>query len=53
MLLQGMAVVEDGSMGAVTSPVLEDRIGGQTVLENANKLCDLVERTRKSSCWGG
>lgn len=53
MLLQGMAVVGDGSTGAVVSPALEDRIGRQTVLENANKLCDLVERTRKSSCWGG
>jgi multimeric flavodoxin WrbA len=53
MLLQGMAVVGDGSTGAVVSPALEDRIGRQTALENANKLCDLVERTRKSSCWGG
>ena len=34
-------------------PAHEDRIGRKTVVASANKLCDLLEKIKRSSCWGG
>ncbi|HSD58202.1 MAG TPA: flavodoxin family protein [Methanotrichaceae archaeon] len=56
MHIHGMIVVGDNSHfgGIAVRPASEDRIGRKTVLESANKLCDLLERTaKKGSCWGG
>ncbi len=55
MHIHGMIVVGDNSHfgGIAVRPASEDRIGRNTVLASANKLCDLLERTkRKESCWG-
>jgi len=56
MHIQGMIVVGDSSHfgGIAVRPASEDRIGRNTVLASANKLCDLLERTAKrGNCWGG
>ncbi len=56
MHIQGMIVVGDSSHfgGIAVRPASEDRIGRNTVLASANKLCDLLERTaKKGSCWAG
>ncbi len=56
MHIQGMIVVGDSSHfgGIAVRPASEDRIGRNTVIASANKLCDLLERTKKrGSCWGG
>lgn len=56
MHIHGMIVVGDNSHfgGIAVRPASEDRIGRNTVVASANKLCDLLERTKKrGSCWGG
>ncbi|MEO0248739.1 MAG: flavodoxin family protein [candidate division WOR-3 bacterium] len=56
MHIHGMIVVGDNSHfgGIAVRPASEDRIGRNTVLASANKLCDLLERTKKrESCWAG
>jgi multimeric flavodoxin WrbA len=55
MHIQGMIVVGDGRHfgGIAVRPATEDRIGRMTVIASANKLCDLLERFKRSSCWGG
>ncbi len=56
MHIQGIIVVGDSSHfgGIAVRPASEDRIGRKTVLESANKLCNLLERTEKKlSCWAG
>jgi multimeric flavodoxin WrbA len=55
MHIQGMVVVGDDKHfgGIAVRPAAEDRIGKTTVIASANKLCDLLERFKKSSCWGG
>ena len=55
MHIQGMIVVGDDKHfgGIAVRPAAEDRIGRTTVIASANKLCDLLERIKKSSCWGG
>jgi len=55
MHIQGMIVVGDDKHfgGIAVRPAAEDRIGRMTVVASANKLCDLLERIKKSSCWGG
>jgi multimeric flavodoxin WrbA len=56
MHIQGMIVVGDDSHfgGIAVRPAAEDRIGRKTVVSSANKLCDLLERTKKpESCWKG
>jgi len=56
MHMQGIIVVGDNSHfgGIAVRPAYEDRIGRKTVVASANKLCDLLEKTRKEgSCWGG
>lgn len=55
MHIQGMIVVGDDRHfgGIVVRPAAEDRIGRTTVIASANKLCDLLERIRRGSCWGG
>ena len=55
MHIQGMIVVGDDKHfgGIAVRPAAEDRIGRTTVVASANKLCDLLERIKKSSCWGG
>lgn len=56
MHIHGMIVVGDNSHfgGIAVRPASEDRIGRNTVVASANKLCDLLERTgHRGSCWGG
>lgn len=56
MHIQGIIVVGDSSHfgGIAVRPASEDRIGRNTVIASANKLCDLLERTKKhGSCWCG
>jgi multimeric flavodoxin WrbA len=55
MHIQGMIVVGDDKHfgGIAVRPAAEDRIGRTTVIGSANKLCDLLERIRRSCCWGG
>lgn len=56
MHIQGIIVVGDSSHfgGIAVRPASEDRIGRNTVVASANKLCDLLERTKKpGGCWGG
>jgi len=56
MHIHGMIVVGDDSHfgGIAVRPAAEDRIGRKTVVSSANKLCDLLERTKKpESCWRG
>jgi multimeric flavodoxin WrbA len=55
MHMHGMIVVGDDSHfgGIAVRPAHEDRIGRKTVVASANKLCDLLESIKKSSCWGG
>jgi len=56
MHIHGMIVVGDDSHfgGIAVRPAAEDRIGRKTVVSSANKLCNLLERTKKpESCWGG
>lgn len=55
MHMHGMIVVGDDSHfgGIAVRPAHEDRIGRKTVVASANKLCDLLEKIKKSSCWGG
>ncbi len=55
MHIHGMIVVGDDAHfgGIAVRPAAEDRIGRKTVVASANKLCDLLERTEKKSCWGG
>lgn len=56
MHIQGIIVAGDNSHfgGIAVRPASEDRIGRNTVLSSANKLCDLLERmAKKGSCWGG
>lgn len=56
MHIQGMIVVGDSSHfgGIAVRPASEDRVGRNTVLASANKLCDLLERTaKKGGCWAG
>jgi multimeric flavodoxin WrbA len=56
MHIQGLIVVGDSNHfgGIAVRPASEDRIGKNTVLASANKLCDLLERTeKKGSCWAG
>ncbi len=56
MHIQGMIVVGDSSHfgGIAVRPASEDRVGKNTVLASANKLCDLLERTaKKGGCWSG
>jgi multimeric flavodoxin WrbA len=55
MHIHGMIVVGDDAHfgGIAVRPAAEDRIGRKTVVASANKLCDLLEKTEKKSCWGG
>ncbi len=55
MHIQGMIVVGDDRHfgGIAVRPAAEDRIGRTTVIGSANKLCDLLEKIKRSSCWGG
>jgi multimeric flavodoxin WrbA len=56
MHIHGMIIVGDNAHfgGIAVRPADEDRIGRKTVVASANKLCDLLERTkRQESCWGG
>lgn len=55
MHIQGMIVVGDDKHfgGIAVRPAAEDRIGRTTVIGSANKLCDLLEKIKRSSCWGG
>jgi multimeric flavodoxin WrbA len=55
MHIQGMIVVGDDKHfgGIAVRPAAEDRIGRTTVIASANKLCDLLDRIKKGSCWGG
>lgn len=56
MHIHGMIVVGDDSHfgGIAVRPAAEDRIGRKTVVSSVNKLCNLLERTKKpESCWGG
>lgn len=55
MHIHGMIVVGDDAHfgGIAVRPAAEDRIGRKTVVASANKLCDLLERMEKKSCWGG
>lgn len=55
MHIQGMIVVGDDKHfgGIAVRPAAEDRIGRTTVIGSANKLCDLLEKINRSSCWGG
>lgn len=56
MHIQGIIVVGDNNHfgGIAVRPASEDRIGRNTVVASANKLCDLLERTKKGgNCWGG
>jgi multimeric flavodoxin WrbA len=55
MHIQGMIVVGDDRHfgGIAVRPAAEDRVGRTTVIASANKICDLLEKIGKSSCWGG
>jgi multimeric flavodoxin WrbA len=56
MHIHGMIVVGDDSHfgGIAVRPAAEDRIGRKTVVASANKLCNLLEMTKKpESCWRG
>lgn len=55
MHIQGMILVGDNKHfgGIAVRPAAEDRIGRTTVIGSANKLCDLLEKINRSSCWGG
>lgn len=55
MHIQGMILVGDDKHfgGIAVRPAAEDRIGRTTVIGSANKLCDLLEKIKRSSCWGG
>lgn len=55
MHIQGMILVGDDKHfgGIAVRPAAEDRIGRTTVIGSANKLCDLLEKINRSSCWGG
>jgi multimeric flavodoxin WrbA len=56
MHIHGIIVVGDDAHfgGIAVRPAAEDRIGRRTVVATANKMCDLLERTKRhGSCWGG
>jgi multimeric flavodoxin WrbA len=54
MHIHGMIVVGDDSHfgGIAVRPASEDRIGRKTVVSSANKLCDLLERTKPNEPAG-
>jgi multimeric flavodoxin WrbA len=56
MHIHGMIIVGDNSHfgGIAVRPASEDRIGKNTTIASANKLCDLLERIeKKGGCWAG
>jgi multimeric flavodoxin WrbA len=56
MHIHGMIVVGDNSHfgGIAVRPASEDRIGKNTTIAAANKLCDLLEKMQKKvGCWEG
>jgi multimeric flavodoxin WrbA len=56
MHIQGMIIVGDSSHfgGIAVEPAFEDKMGRESAIACANKLCDLLERShRPGSCWGG
>lgn len=55
MHIQGMIVVGDDRHfgGIAVRPAAEDRIGRTAIIASANKVCDLLEKFNRSSCWGG
>jgi multimeric flavodoxin WrbA len=55
MHMHGMIVVGDDNHfgGIAVRPAHEDRVGRKTIIASANKQCDLLERLKKSNCWGG
>lgn len=56
MHIHGMIIVGDNSHfgGIAVRPASEDRIGKNTTIASANKLCDLLERIeKKGGCWSG
>jgi len=54
MHIHGMIVVGDDSHfgGIAVRPASEDRIGRKTVVSSANKLCELLERTKPNAASG-
>ena len=55
MHIHGMIVVGDDRHfgGIAVRPAAEDRIGRTTIISSTNKMCDLLEKINRSSCWGG
>jgi multimeric flavodoxin WrbA len=55
MHIHGMIVVGDNNHfgGIAVRPAPEDRIGRNSTLASANKLCDLLDRMKKGGCCSG